>query len=341
MVVGLRDGDGNEGWGECSALNAPTYSPEWADDAFSVLAEPDRLDAGEHPMAAAAQEMARLDLDLRAAGRCLVDHLADRLGGDSPIVASLPLAAVVGLPAADPHGRPASVDDLVAEVATRVADGARRVKLKVVPGWLGGPVRAVSDAFAGLEVQIDANGSLRADDLAELAGVADRLTAIEQPFADADLTSRLAGVLRSTTATPILFDEGTPSADDVRALVDPDLGLGVVIKPPRLGGLAAAVELLAWCAQRGVPASAGGMLECGLGRHALAAFAALPGLTITGDLSPARQWLAADPWPDLEVAGGEVAVPSGPGVAPLPDPETLDRLTVAWIETPPPSRPTS
>lgn len=320
VVVGLRDADRNVGWGECSALNAPTYSPEWADDAFAVLADSDRLDPATHPMAAAAEEMARLDLALRVGGRSLVAHLAD----GRPTVDRLPMAAVVGLPAAT-AGRPASVDDLVGDVGRRVDAGARRVKLKVVPGWLGGPVRAVTDAFADLEVQVDANGSLGPDDLDELAGVADRLSAIEQPFTDVDLTRRLAG----SCPTPILFDEGTPTAADIRSLVDADLGLGVVLKPPRLGGLGAAAEVLAWCAERGVPTAAGGMLECGLGRHALAAFAALPGLTITGDVSPARQWLAADPWPDLAVTDGEIVVPGEPGVAPLPDLDELDRLTVA------------
>jgi O-succinylbenzoate synthase len=72
---------------------------------------------------------------------------------------------------------------------------------------------------------------------------------------------------------------------------------------------------------------AGGLLEAGLGRRVLAAVAALPGFTATGDCSPAGRWLADDPWPPEVVAGTSIALHHGPGLAPPPRIDVLDGLT--------------
>jgi hypothetical protein len=48
---------------------------------------------------------------------------------------------------------------------------------------------------------------------------------------------------------------------------------------------------------------------------------------LVGDLSPAGRWLADDPWPDLAMRGGRIAVPTTAGVAPPPDPDRLDAVT--------------
>ena len=70
------------------------------------------------------------------------------------------------------------------------------------------------------------------------------------------------------------------------------------------------------------------MLESGLGRHALAAFAGQDAITVTGDLSPASRWLAVDPWPDLAMNEGRIAVPTAAGIAPSPNLDLLDQVTV-------------
>ncbi|MEX2658593.1 MAG: hypothetical protein WD232_02770, partial [Acidimicrobiales bacterium] len=79
VLVRARDADGREGWGECPALRAPTYTGEWADGAEAVLRRfliPAAL-AGRpsgvvgHPMAAGAVEAALLQLRLAAAAETL------------------------------------------------------------------------------------------------------------------------------------------------------------------------------------------------------------------------------------------------------------------------------
>ncbi len=316
VVVRLTDADGANGWGECSALNTASYTHEWAEGAFELLAtaaagEREPFAQLDYPMAAAAMEMAALDLSLRADGLSLAAHLGashDRV----------PAGAVVGL---------GSVNDTLDAVERLAADGFGRIKLKIVPGSLD-VVLAVRRAFDELELQVDGNGSFDAnavDDLAALADDAD-LDAIEQPFDADDLDAAADLVERS--AVPVLADEPIDGHDDAMEIFEQAALSGIVVKPPKVGGIARAMELVDWASELGIPLAAGGMLESGLGRHALCAVAAVDGFTITGDVSPARRWLADDPWPDLDMHDGWIGVPTGPGVAPDPDEELLDRYTV-------------
>ncbi len=310
MIVRLTDDDGNEGWGECSALNEPTYTDEWAAGAFDVLSNGDPVDVDQHPMAAAAVEMATLDLTLRIDGASLAAHL-----GASH--ARVPAGAVVGL---------GSVDETLSAVDELASAGYGRVKLKIVPGGLD-VVTAVRGRFGELELQVDGNGSFSGDHVDTLAGLAEDadLDAIEQPFDPDDLDA--AADLIDATDVPVLADEPIDSVEDAEDIFEQGALSGIVVKPPKVGGIGEAIDLVDWATEIGLPLAAGGMLECGLGRHALAAMAAVDGFTITGDLSPARRWLAEDPWPDLAMNDGWIDVPSEPGVAPPPDQDLLDRFT--------------
>lgn len=315
VVLRLERSDGVVGWGECSALNRPSYTPEWAEDSFERLAAwiegSAAPDPTTHPMTAAAVEMAQLDVRLRAEDISLATHVG-------AVAAEVVAGATIGL---------LSPPDAIDAVADLVADGYSRVKVKIAPGQVDAVPHELSHHFDRLEVQVDGNGSLDERHLMDLASLPDYgVTAIEQPFP----TDRpdLAAEFMTVCDLPVMADEGVRSLDDAERLLAQRALRGVVVKPPCVGGIVAALELLGWCVSNGVDASIGGMLESGLGRHALAAVAACEGFAITGDLSPAGRWLAADPWPDLVLTDGRIAVPIEPGVAPLPDPETLQRFTV-------------
>jgi o-succinylbenzoate synthase len=309
VIVRVEDSDGAAGWGECAALNQPTYTAEWAENAFDSLAA-GRPEASEQPMAAAALEMANLDAQLKTRGVSLASHLGATR-------ATVQAGAAVGLmPTAD----------LIERLATLTNDGIARVKLKIEPGHEIEPAAAALATFPGLELHVDGNGSFGPAHLGTLAEMgALGVAVIEQPFATNDTSS--AATLRKT-GVAVIADEGVSSVADAERLLVNEAISGISIKPPRVGGIAAAVEMLAWCTSNNMRATAGGMLECGLGRHALAAVAALDGFDITGDVSPARRWLAADPFPDVATLGSSVVVPTGPGVAPEPDIELLDRYTI-------------
>ncbi len=344
-MVSLETADG-VGWGECSALPDPTYTNEFAGGAFRQLVDelgPAVLGAdvgtdefvahcpqpARRPMAVAALEMAALDLRLRANGRSLAAHLA-RAAADSeaaePVQSveppgSVPAGAVVGL---------GTVDEVVASAIRLAADGFGRLKIKIEPGHDLAVVEAVRAAVPEIELHVDGNGSFTPHDVEQLVAVAATgVAAIEQPFHPADLASARA-LIERCGATAVIADEAASGVAAVVRLHDAGALTGVSIKPPRVGGLAPTLALHDLCRRRGLVATAGGMLESGLGRHSLAAVAALPGFTLAGDLSPAARWLTQDPWPDLALdpVSGRLPVPTGPGVAPEPDLDLIYDLTV-------------
>lgn len=318
VVVELIDRDGRSGFGECAALNRVGYTHEWARGAFAQLVAGRTGPPPDAPMARAALEMAATDLVLVRQERPLVDELAHR--SPSGAAAASTVRAGFVLPLADPAATLAA--------AHRFAEaGIDRLKLKIVPGRAIEVVSRLRDELPSVEVHLDGNGSFAIDDLDELLALdALGVTAIEQPFAVDDLAAAIE--LTAAVSGFVVADEAATDLAAVERLVEIGACSAVSIKPPRLGGLAATLVLHRWCLDNGLAATAGGMLESGLGRHALAAVSALPGFTLTGDLSPARRWLAADPWPDLTLVGGRITVPRQPGVAPPPDRDLLEQHTI-------------
>jgi O-succinylbenzoate synthase len=352
QVVAHRGRTPVEGWGECAALADTAYDAEDVTRSFGLLQQalvpalfdlaprsgmrlpgPSELGvirrvAPDAPLAFAALEMAVADAHLRAEGR----SLADALGVSGRTVA---IGAVVG--------RAATVEELVAEVAELVDGGFSRVKLKIGPGWDLAPVEAVRDAFPGLLIQVDANGSYHQEDTDHLAGL-DRfgLLCIEQPLDRHDLAghARLAGRL----ATPICLDESLDSPAATRQALAGGACSVVCVKPARLGGLGAALDVVEACAGADVPLWMGGMYESGYGRGVNAALGALPAFSWPGDLSPASSYLDFDlvPAPTLDRDGPtaplRVSLPSGPGMGVPPEQAVLERVATRrfWHELPRP-----
>jgi len=291
----------DEGWAECVAPTAPTYTAEYTDGAHHVLrtilvpmlfAGRDLAEVKGHQMAKAALEMAQLDNSLRRHGETLAEHLG---------------ATRDAVPAGIALGIPDSVEALVEQAEAALADGYQRIKLKIQPGWDVHPVAALRHHFDHpIELHVDGNGSYRAiDELEHLDHFG--LTMIEQPFPADDLRTHAAWT--QAMETPVCLDESITSA----AAADSALALGactiVNVKPGRVGGLAEAVRIHDLCVERGAPAWVGGMSETGLGRAANIALAALPGFTMTGDLSASSRWYPVDITPSFELEDGMLRVP--------------------------------
>jgi O-succinylbenzoate synthase len=339
QVIGQSEGRAVEGWGECAALGTTAYDAEDVPASFEALERslvpglievvsadagrlppPSALDgvrraAPERPLAFAALEMAVADIHLRAEGRSLAALLGVE---DRPVG----LGAVVGL---FPN-----TDALVARVKVLANEGYTRVKLKIAPGWDVEPLGAVSRAISDVRLQADANGSyseLDGTDLGEL----DRfgLLCLEQPFDRADLAAHAR--LATRIGTPICLDEGVGSPDDVRNALAAGACSVVCVKPARLGGLGAALQVIDSCSGSGIPLWMGGMFESGYGRGINTTLAALPGFSWPGDLSPARTYLGDDVVPGLQLSrigptGALAAMPpQGLGMGIPPDLRTLER----------------
>jgi O-succinylbenzoate synthase len=258
-----------------------------------------------HRMAKAAIETALLDAELRAANRSLASYLGacrDRVE--------------------------CAIDELLEHVAGYVADGYRRVKLKIEPGWDLEPVGAVRTSFPDLPLQVDANTAYSLDDAEHLASL-DRfdLLLLEQPLADDDLAGHAE--LARRLATPICLDESIVSAASARAAIELGACSIVNIKPARVGGYLEAVRIHDLSATRGVPVWCGGMLETGVGRAANLALAALPNFTLPGDTSASARYFTDDITEPFVLDDGRLTVPAGPGIGVTPRPDALERVTTS------------
>jgi O-succinylbenzoate synthase len=301
-VVATASGALVEGWGECAALTDTTYDAEDVTRALALLEHalvPALVDrapvagarlprpsdlavirraAPDATLAFAALEMAVADTHLRAEGR----SLAQALGSTA---SQVPVGAVLG--------QFGTIDRLLSEVGPLIEAGYGRLKMKIGPGWDVGPVGAVRDRFPQLRLQADANGAYRRDQSDQLAALDPfGLLCIEQPLDPGDLEGHID--LAARVSTPICLDESVDSPRSVRVALDAGACSVVCVKPARLGGIGAAVEVMDHCVVHGVPMWIGGMFESGYARAVNATLASLPGFAWPGDLSPARSYLGDD-----------------------------------------------
>ena len=295
LLIEAHTGD-LTGWGECPADRDPGYSYETTGTAWHILKEflvpavlnQELQDAGElqqrmdfvrgHPMAKAGLEMAWWDLLGKASGR----SLAELLGG---VRDKVEVGVSVGL-----QESPAA---LVKTVEGYLADGYRRIKIKIKPGRDLGDAQAVRSAFPELRLQVDANSAYTLESAHVLQPLDELgLLLIEQPLAEDDLWDHSR--LQQQFSTPICLDESILSPRHARQALEMGACRVINIKAGRVGGLSQAVAIHDLCQAQGVPVWCGGMLETGVGRAANLALASLPNFTLPGDISATDRYYAED-----------------------------------------------
>ena len=331
-LVEVTADDGTVGWGENVAPDGAFYTGESAAASIAHMRdvlipslvtddfEEDWEDDDEFrmPMADHAVSSALADIEARQRGI----SLAAALGRAD--VRSIRVGAVVGL-----HP---TVEQAVDEVMERVAEGYTRIKVKVAPGRDIDVVAAVRSALpAGTELHVDANGAYGPGDISRLRFVDDHdIGLVEQPFPADDLASHAK--LSRSIATPVCLDESIGDIADAMIAIGSAACSVINVKPSRVGGFHQAVSILRLCAENGIDAWIGGMLESGIGRAGCSALATHPACTMTPDLSASNRYFVQDVTAPFVLVGGELAVPTGPGLGVTPRDEVLeDRSTV--IET--------
>jgi O-succinylbenzoate synthase len=317
IIVAIH-GEGVTGLAECVAFEGPWYSYETIGTAWHVLTDylvPRLLgvDIDEpadvwtmlgpirgHNMAKAALEMACWDLMARARGV----SLSQLLGGSRDRV---PVGVSVGI-----QPSPAALVDVVGRF---LADGYRRIKLKIAPGQDVEFVAAVRNAYPDALIQVDANSAYAladVDTFKRMDGF--DLLLIEQPLGPDDIVDHAA--LQRELNTPICLDESIHSPDDVRHALDLGSCRIINIKPGRVGGHRQSRAIHDLCRARGAPVWCGGMLETNIGRAHNVALASLPGFSLPGDISASARYYAHDIAGPAFILNGDstLTVPSGPGI---------------------------
>lgn len=329
LLVMVR-GEGGEGVAECVAGEFPGYSYETNDTAWAVLrdfvapsvlgrdfATPAQLlhaldHVRGHNMAVASVEMAFWDLWARA----LELPLWRLLGG---VRTEVPVGVSLGIQA--------SAEATAELAAAHVAEGYRRVKLKIKPGWDLAPVRAVREALPDVDLTVDANSAYRLVDAPTLRRLDDfDLAYVEQPLAYDDLVDH--ATLQRQLRTPICLDESIHSAEDARKGLQIGAGRIINVKVGRVRGYVQAKRLHDVAVAFGAPVWCGGMLESGVGRAHNLHLSSLEGFVLPGDTSSAsRYWDEDLVEPLLDAAEGVQRVPDGPGTGVTLKRGMVDRLT--------------
>jgi O-succinylbenzoate synthase len=330
ILVRVEATSGAVGWGECVTGPEPDFSGEFNEGAWLVIrdflapalfragdvraADLERIFAGVrgNPMAKAVLIDAFLDAELRELGQSLAGFLGavrDRVEcGVSVGIAS-------------------SAATLIEQVGGYLADGYRRIKLKIEPGADVDRVRAAREAYPDIPLSVDANAAYRIDDVEvfrSLDGFG--LVMVEQPLHYEDLTEH--AWLQRRIDSSICLDESIRSPADAAAAIQLGACRIVNIKQGRVGGVLAAKGVHEVCLGREVPVWCGGMLETGIGRAVNLALAALPGFRLPGDTSASRRYFEDDITEPFEMASdGTMGVPGGAGIGVEPRPERLADCT--------------
>jgi O-succinylbenzoate synthase len=315
ILIRVRDQAGNEGWGECASASDPYYCSETSETSWHILRDflvPGALCVSwEHPdqaahswrqvrgnnFAKAGLEMACWDLFTRTNG----EPLARALGG---VRSEIHSGVSLGI-----EPTPQGIVDLVEGY---LAQGYKRIKMKIGPGRDVAFVRAVRERWPDILLMADANSAYSLDNpehVAALRALDDlQLMMIEQPLADDDIVDHAQ--LQAQLRTPICLDESIHSAADARKALDLGSCRIINIKVSRLGGLSEAKRVHDLCLAREVPVWCGGMHEFGVGRAANVAICSLPGFTLPGDVSGSDKAYKEDIVdPPIRAREGAIEVP--------------------------------
>jgi O-succinylbenzoate synthase len=221
---------------------------------------------------------------------------------------------------------------LVEAVEGYLAQGYRRVKIKIKPGRDILDAQAVRKAFPDLRLQVDANSAYRLDTALVLSPLDDlNLLLIEQPLDEDDLWDH--SQLQKRFKTAICLDESILSARHARQALEMGACRIINIKAGRVGGLSEAIAIHDLCYSRGVPVWCGGMLETGVGRASNLALASLPGFVLPGDISATERYYFEDITQQSFTLNSDstITVPTGPGLGVTIDASALQRATIAKI----------
>ncbi len=288
--------DGNEGWGECTCGEIPTYSEEWTDSCWETLEKiltpmiigkefDNAADIWNlmkpvrgNRMSKATIETAVWDLEAKKLNVPLWRHLG---GTQREISCGVSI------------GIQDSVEQLIEKIQTEVDAGYRRVKIKIAPHWDFDVIKRVREEFGDIFLMGDANSAYTLQDTELLKRMDEfELMMFEQPLSHDDIFDHAK--LQKEIKTPICLDESIHSPEDTRKAIEFDACKIINVKLGRVGGHVQAKLIEETCRKAGMPVWCGGMLEAGIGRAHNIAMSTLEGFTLPGDVSASKRYWHED-----------------------------------------------
>ena len=336
ILARVEDAEGNEGWGECTCGETPSYCEEWTDAAWETLEKilapmivgKEIETASEvwtlmkrvrgNRMAKAAIETAVWDLEAKKSNVPLWKHL----GGTNREI-----ACGVSIGIQD------SVEQLFDKIQTEVDAGYRRIKIKIAPHWDFEVIKRVREKFGDILLMGDANSAYSLNDI-ELFKRMDafRLMMFEQPLAHDDIFDHAK--LQKEIETPVCLDESIHSPEDARKAIELGACKIINVKLGRVGGHFQAKQVEEVCRENNIPVWCGGMLESGIGRAHNIAMSTLKGFTLPGDVSASKRYWQEDIIePEVSVTpNGTIVAPENAGIGFEVKRNRIDELAVRRTE---------
>jgi o-succinylbenzoate synthase len=318
ILARVEDTKGNEGWGECTAGETPSYSEEWTESCWQVMEKilapmmiGKEVEKAENiwdvtkairgnRMAKATLETACWDLEAKSLNVPLWKHL----GG-----VNREIACGVSIGIQD------TIEQLLEKINIELEAGYQRIKIKISPRWDYDVIKKVRETFGDILLMGDANSAYTLDDIEKLKSLDEfNLMMLEQPLPNDDIIDHAK--LQEVIATPICLDEPIKSPEDARKAIELKSGRIINVKNGRVGGHTQSKLVEKVCRENGIPVWCGGMLESGIGRAHNIAISTLAGYTMPGDVSASKRYWHEDIIePEVKVsADGIITVPDGPGI---------------------------
>ena len=296
ILIELTTGDGITGWGEASPMSGSFYSSDTPDSSWTVLKDQfaPALLSLDHVEAGTFHEFLREQAGDQFSRAGLEGAVWDAYAK----MRRVPLCELLGIqtravPSGVAIGIFDTVDELLDRVGRYVAEGYRRVKIKIQPGWDVEPVAAVRAKFPAVPLMVDANAAYTIEDL-QVFRELDRfqLLMIEQPLAARAITE--AGELQSKLKTPLCADESAESLADVAQLIKHEAARIINIKVQRVGGLSEALLMLQTARAAGLQCWVGTMPELGIASAQALHLAMHEGFTFPTDIEASSRWYVDD-----------------------------------------------
>lgn len=333
ILVELKTEGDIVGWGEASAMSGGFYSQDTPESAWAALSGslvPAALSAGEIDVGCfcellrehSGDAFARAGIEgalWEAQARNLGVPLWELFGGQARPV---PSGVAIGIYD--------QVADLLERVERYIAQGYRRVKIKIQPGWDLEPVAAVRERFPTLPLMVDANAAYSIADAAVFRELdAYKLMMIEQPLAREAHAE--AGELQRQLRTPLCADESAESLDSLASIIAHDAARIINIKVQRVGGLSEARLMLAGALAAGLECWVGTMPELGVASAQGLHLATLAGFVYPTDIEASSRWYVDDVVEGgIQIdASGHIHLPAGPGSGYRVMREKVERYSVA------------
>jgi o-succinylbenzoate synthase len=341
IIIELKTEEGVTGWGEAAVAPEPGYTGETVATAYHLL---------KHYLAPSVLGKTITDPNQ---GRDLLHHVRDNkhasAGLDGAIwdafakVNHMRLADLFAsyLPAGHAStnranvgvsiGIQPSVEATIAIINKRLAQGYKRIKLKIERNWDVELARGIRQVLPDVMLMLDANSAYTLADAQHLKQLDEfNLIMIEQPLSHDDIYEH--SKLQPQLKTPVCLDESVKSANDLRLAIQVG-AIGVLnLKPPRVGGFAEALDVYRVAVENKLPLWIGGMLETGIGRAQNVAFASLPGVTLPCDISATDRYFAEDLTepPFVLQPDSTLRVPDGYGMGIDVQYDRIEKATALW-----------